>query len=361
MNHTHFDLSTFALKTFVISIIPVATVLFMIVACCCCWSICSCCTKSKRSKKTYVKNFSKKWSDKSNLLIKEATYKPVNLLNQFDHKIRIINNNDIELQLDPISRMQNSDMQKSETQTPEQPLNKLALVYHIDNQTSIQNIKKFVNTVLVQKIPIGKVIIHMESPGGEATKFGEIHSQFERIRLAGIELVACADRMAASGGYMAICCANHIMCSSCAIIGSIGAMSTQPNFTKILENVGILITNFTTGKDKLSYDPFSEHTQEQCDKVNDKLGQTHKLFKRCVKKYRKNVDTHAIKDGGYWYGKEAKKLGLVDEICLCDEYLLKISRTHHICLYQDKKNKGFMGRALSFISSSSLSYLKKSL
>src|SRR5271154_5130073 len=147
MNHTHFDVSTFALKTFalktfVISVIPVATVLFMICACCYFRSVCSCCTKSQRSKKTYVKNFSKKWNDKSNLLIKEAIHKPVNLLNQFDHKIRIINNNDIELQHDqPMSVGENSAMQN-----PENPSNKLALVYHIDNQTSIQNIKKFVNT-----------------------------------------------------------------------------------------------------------------------------------------------------------------------------------------------------------------------
>ncbi|WP_241630751.1 S49 family peptidase, partial [Rosenbergiella nectarea] len=74
-----------------------------------------------------------------------------------------------------------------------------------------------------------EVLLKLESPGGVVHGYGLAASQLQRIRDQGLRLTAVIDKVAASGGYMMACVANHIVAAPFSIIGSIGVVAQIPN------------------------------------------------------------------------------------------------------------------------------------
>jgi serine protease SohB len=64
----------------------------------------------------------------------------------------------------------------------------------------------------------------------------------------GVRLTVCIDELAASGGYLMACIADHIVCSPYAAVGSIGVVAQQPNVAERLEREGIEFITTTAGK-----------------------------------------------------------------------------------------------------------------
>ena len=64
-------------------------------------------------------------------------------------------------------------------------------------------------------------------------------AQLMRIKEMGLRLTICVEQVAASGGYMMACCADEIIASPFAVIGSIGVISEQPNVYERLKREGI--------------------------------------------------------------------------------------------------------------------------
>ena len=72
-----------------------------------------------------------------------------------------------------------------------------------------------------------KVLIRLESGGGVVHGYGLAASQLQRIKSAGIPLSVSIDKVAASGGYMMACVADHIIAAPFAIVGSIGVIAQE--------------------------------------------------------------------------------------------------------------------------------------
>ena len=61
-------------------------------------------------------------------------------------------------------------------------------------------------------------------------------AQLTRLRDADIKLTVCVEQVAASGGYMMACCADRLVASPFAVLGSIGVISEIPNLYERLKN-----------------------------------------------------------------------------------------------------------------------------
>jgi ClpP class serine protease len=59
------------------------------------------------------------------------------------------------------------------------------------------------------------------------------------VQARGLRLTVCVDEVAASGGYLMACVADHIVASPFAMMGSIGVISTMPNFYERLKREGV--------------------------------------------------------------------------------------------------------------------------
>jgi len=168
-----------------------------------------------------------------------------------------------------------------------------------------------------------EVVLCLTSPGGTVTGYGLAAAQLMRLRQRGIRLVACVDQLAASGGYLMACCADHIACSPFAAIGSIGVISSTPNFAQRLEREGLKLIETTAGQWKTTVTPFKEPTAAELDKVKEDLGMVYNQFAGWVKERRPSVEVQQVATGEVWYGPRALKLGLVDELQTSAEYLLQ--------------------------------------
>lgn len=187
--------------------------------------------------------------------------------------------------------------------------------------SQVDELTKKVNLILAKATDKDEVIIKLTSPGGVVNGYGLCASQLERIRNKGINLVACVDTVAASGGYMMACVASKIVAAPFSYVGSIGVVAQIPNFNKVLKNHDVEYEQVTAGKYKRTLTMFGENTPEARDKFKQEITLIHNRFKAIVAKYRTKLDIENIATGEYWLAEDAKELNLVDQISTFDEYL----------------------------------------
>lgn len=187
--------------------------------------------------------------------------------------------------------------------------------------SQVDELTSKVNLVLAKATDKDEVIIKLTSPGGVVNGYGLCASQLERIRNKGINLVACVDTVAASGGYMMACVASKIVAAPFSYVGSIGVVAQIPNFNKVLKNHDVEYEQVTAGKYKRTLTMFGENTPEARDKFKQEITLIHNRFKAIVAKYRTKLDIENIATGEYWLAEDAKELNLVDQISSFDEYL----------------------------------------
>ncbi|USE39478.1 protease SohB [Endozoicomonas sp. SCSIO W0465] len=168
-----------------------------------------------------------------------------------------------------------------------------------------------------------EVIIRLESGGGLVHSYGLAASQLKRIRDKGVKLTVTVDKVAASGGYMMACVANHIVAAPFAILGSIGVMAQLPNVHRLLKKHDVDIELHTAGEFKRTLTVLGQNTEKGRQKFIQDMEDTHLLFKDFVKMEREVVDINQVSTGEIWYGLKALTLNLIDEISTSDEYIYR--------------------------------------
>ena len=139
-----------------------------------------------------------------------------------------------------------------------------------------------------------EIILRLDSSGGMVHTYGLAASQLGRINSAKIPLTICVDQVAASGGYMMACMANHITAAPFALVGSIGVVAEVPNVHRLLKKHSIDVEVLTAGEHKRSLTVIGENTRKGRDKFVEDLQQTHGLFKSWVKLQRPQLDLSLI-------------------------------------------------------------------
>jgi serine protease SohB len=188
--------------------------------------------------------------------------------------------------------------------------------------SQVENLREEVTAILSVATPQDEVVVKIESPGGVVHGYGLAASQLLRIRERGIKLTVCVDKVAASGGYLMSCVASQIIAAPFAIIGSIGVVAQVPNFHRILKKNDVDFKEYTAGEYKRTVSLLGEITPKGEAKFIDQLESTHLLFKKFVSENRPQLDIAKVATGEYWYGEDAKTLGLVDKLQTSDDYLL---------------------------------------
>jgi serine protease SohB len=175
-----------------------------------------------------------------------------------------------------------------------------------------------------------EVLVVLESGGGTVHGYGLAASQLHRIRDRDIKLTVAVDKVAASGGYMMACVGDRIIAAPFAVIGSIGVLAQLPNFYRFLKKHDIDFEQLHSGQYKRTLSLFGENTEEDRERMQQELEDTHALFKQFVKDNRPAVDIEKIATGEHWYGKRALDMGLVDELRTSDDFLTEAVETADI-------------------------------
>jgi serine protease SohB len=162
------------------------------------------------------------------------------------------------------------------------------------------------------------VALLINSPGGSPV---QSHLIYLRIRSLAAEkklpVIAFAEDVAASGGYMLACAADEIICDPSSIVGSIGVLGGTFGFPKLMEKLGVERRIYTSGERKATLDPFLPEKPEEVERLKLIQREIHDDFIALVKERRGAHLTGPETDlfsGEYWTGRTAVELGLADAV-----------------------------------------------
>ena len=99
------------------------------------------------------------------------------------------------------------------------------------------------------------VILRIDSPGGTTAGSEAVYDAVRRIS-AKKPVVAVMDTVAASGGYITALAADRIVARGNTITGSIGVIFSMPEFSKLLDTVGVQMEELKSGDLKAEPSPY---------------------------------------------------------------------------------------------------------
>jgi serine protease SohB len=162
------------------------------------------------------------------------------------------------------------------------------------------------------------VVLLINSPGGSPV---QSHLIYRRIRQLAAEsarpVIAFAEDVAASGGYMIACAADEIFCDPSSIVGSIGVVGGSFGFPKLMDKLGIERRLYTSGEHKAMLDPFLPENPQDVERLQALQRDIHQEFIELVKRSRGarlKGPEKTLFSGEYWTGGKAIELGLADGI-----------------------------------------------
>lgn len=166
------------------------------------------------------------------------------------------------------------------------------------------------------------LVVYIDSPGGSAAAAQEIFHAIRHFKeRTGRPIVAAMGDVAASGGYYVACAADKIYALPSTLTGSIGVIWQSVNLERLLANLGIKPETLKAGQFKDTGSYFRSMSQQERELVQRLLKDVHEQFIADVAKGRglPIEKVRAIADGRILTGKQAKALGLVDELGTLDD------------------------------------------
>ena len=246
-----------------------------------------------------------------------------------------------------------ADMKTINTKNIKKSSNTIALLYAVGGISSGSGANGIQDKYLINQIEklqkdkdVKAVVLRVNSGGGSAYASEQIWKAMEDLKKEKPVVVSMGD-MAASGGYYISCNADRIVASPTTITGSIGIFGLFPNVSKTLSKLGIssdvVKTNELSDFGNISRgfnDKESELLQSYIDKGYD-------LFlTRCADGRGMQKDSLAkYAEGRVWTGKQAKEIGLVDELGGVEDAikiaadLANLGKSYAVYEYPKMKNK----------------------
>ena len=134
----------------------------------------------------------------------------------------------------------------------------------------------------IGKSKASAVLLKIDSPGG--TTAGAERLYLELRKLAEKKpMVAVVNTMAASGGYIAAIGADEIVVRGNSLVGSIGVLFQFPNFTKVLDTVGVKVEEIKSTSSKASPNGFEPTSEAARAAINALVVDSYGWFKELVK------------------------------------------------------------------------------
>lgn len=227
--------------------------------------------------------------------------------------------------------------------------------------SAVKQLKTEVTAILSVARSGDEVVACVESPGGVVHGYGLAASQLLRLKQKGLKLTVCVDKVAASGGYMMACTADKIISAPFAIVGSIGVLAQVPNLHRFLKKHDIDYEEITAGDYKRTISMLGEITEKGREKFTEQMENTHVLFKGFVAENRPSLEISKVATGEYWFGNDAKHLGLVDEISTSDQYLMDLCDVAEIYQVKAEPKKKLADKLAETMSSSVTQSFEKTL
>jgi len=178
---------------------------------------------------------------------------------------------------------------------------------------------------VVEDSNIKALVIRVNSPGGSAAASEEIFNAIMEVKAAGKPVVVSMADTAASGGYFISAPADVIYANATTLTGSIGVIFQAISLEGLFDKFGIDMRTLKAGEHKDIGSPYRPMTDEEKALLQVMIDETHQVFIEYVAKGRK-MEVEAVRklaNGDVWTGKQAKEIGMVDELGGLRDAILK--------------------------------------
>jgi protease-4 len=159
------------------------------------------------------------------------------------------------------------------------------------------------------------IVLRVDSPGGGVGPSQEIHDEVRQL-VSVKPVVVSMGSAAASGGYYIAAPADLIVANPGTITGSIGVIMEFTNIQDLLEKIGLRSQVVKSGDHKDIGSPVRPMTDEDRAILQSLIDDVHGQFISAVAEGRE-LDPQVVRelaDGRIFTGRQAKEMGLVDEL-----------------------------------------------
>lgn len=169
-----------------------------------------------------------------------------------------------------------------------------------------------------EDLSVRALLLNIDSPGGSPTAAEEIAEELARFKAVSKKpIVATMGDMGASAAYwIAACASDKIYANSTTLTGSIGVYVPYMNVRKLLDNIGVNSGMIVSGKHKGMMSIDREMSEEEKAITQNIVNEIHEEFLNVVAEGRHmdGQQLRSLADGRVYTGKQAKNVGLIDEI-----------------------------------------------
>lgn len=171
------------------------------------------------------------------------------------------------------------------------------------------------------------IVIRIDSPGGSALAS---EAMWQAVRRVAREkpVVVSIGGMAASGGYYLASAGDYIFADPAAIVGSIGVVGGKFVLKGLMDWAGLNTETFSRGRNADLFSSMRPWDERQKRMIRTWMRNTYDQFTERVMTTRKGkiADIDAVARGRIFLAKDAKALGMVDELGGLDVALREAAR-----------------------------------
>ena len=159
------------------------------------------------------------------------------------------------------------------------------------------------------------IVLRIDSPGGSAIASDIIWREVMLTRSVKPVIASMSD-VAASGGYYIAMPAHAIVAEPATLTGSIGVVMVKFVIDGTLKKVGLNMESVSQGRYAELYSPVRPFSPDERARVEQQMQATYDAFVEKAAAGRNTTPERidAVAQGRVWTGRQAKQIGLVDEL-----------------------------------------------
>jgi protease IV len=179
-----------------------------------------------------------------------------------------------------------------------------------DDEERVRQLDRLANSSSVKA-----VILHVDSPGGTTAGSEQLFDALGRVR-AKKPIAVVVDSMAASGAYITAISGDYIVAKQTSLVGSIGVLFEYPNFSDLLDKIGVKVESIKSTPLKAAPNGFEPTSPEARAAIQSIIMDSYAWFKGLVQDRRHMTDDQlaAVDDGRVFTGHQGLDLKLIDQI-----------------------------------------------
>jgi len=188
---------------------------------------------------------------------------------------------------------------------------------------------------------IKAVVLRIDSGGGFVLAADEIWRELQLLKQVGKPLIVSMGDTAASGGYYIATLADQIIAEPSTVTGSIGVFTGRLNLKRLYDKIGIKKEIIKRGKNADFYSDYSDYSETHRQAMRASVEEIYDGFVAKVADGRgmTKEEVDQVARGRVWTGRQAHKIGLVDQLGGLD-----------LALSVAREKAGLMGQQVELVS-----------